>query len=252
MKVAYALLAACLFPVLASAQMPGRRLDPDRNKGKAVIVHVGGGVHLPGGDLVKRFGGPTGSTGGGVDFISANNILVGSEAYYFFGDEVKEDPLTILRMEDGNIIGNDQSFANFFIQERGFYLGGRIGKVFGNAKRRSGVRATLGAGYMQHKMRLQDNTLSLSQVIGAYKKGYDRLTGGLALQQFIGWQHLGLNRRTNWTIGLEFTQGFTNTRRSWDYSLRRKLDERRLDLRFGLRAAWTLPLYLKKAEEIYY
>lgn len=249
MQTRLLLFIALFLPLSLQAQ---RRLDPDRNKGKAILLYVGAGVHLPGGDLAKRFGGPTGSAGGGIDFLSAKNLLVGGETYYFFGDKIKEDPLTILRQADGGIIGNDLSYANFFIHERGIYIGVRVGKVFGTPSKRSGIRATLGAGYMQHKMRLQDNNFSLTQVTGEYAKGYDRLTGGLALQQYLGWQHLGLNRRTNWTVGFEFAQGFTNTLRSWDYSLMRKLDDRRIDLRFGIRAAWTLPFYLKKAKEIFY
>jgi hypothetical protein len=234
------------------AQRMGWKLDPDRNKGKVVLLHVGAGIHVPGADLAQRFGGPVGSTGIGLDFMSANNLLVGGEAWYFFGDKVKEDPLSILRLADGGIIGNDQSYASFLFQERGVYFGARVGKVFGTASKRSGIRATLGAGFMQHKIRIQDNALSLVQVTGQYAKGYDRSTGGLALQQYIGWQHLGLNRRTNWNIGLEFAQGFTNTLRSWDFSTMGKLDARRLDLRFGLRATWMLPFYMKKAKDIFY
>ena len=53
-------------------------------------------------------------------------------------------------------------------------------------------------------------------------------------------------------FGFEFNQGFTNTLRDWDYSEIRKLDDPRTDLQFGIRVAWTLPLYLTKAEEIFY
>lgn len=56
------------------------------------------------------------------------------------------------------------------------------------------------------------------QITGDYKKGYDRLCGGPALQEFIGWQHVGHGRDMSWLIGFEFNQAFTETRRSWDFS----------------------------------
>lgn len=240
------------FSTSAQAQQTGRKWDADRNKGKALLFSIGAGVHLPAGDLAKRFKGPSGSVGISLEFLNVRNILVGAEGAFFFGDKVKEDPLTILRLSNGEIIGNDLSYANFNLQERGFYYGVRTGKLFARKGRRSGWKATLGAGYMTHKIRLQDNGRTLTQVTGEYAKGYDRLTGGFALQQYFGWQHLGLNRRTNWAIGMECTQAFTNTLRSWDYSSGGPLDKRRLDVRVGLRAVWTLPFYLKKAEEIFY
>ena len=109
-----------------------------------------------------------------------------------------------------------------------------------------------GAGLLRHWIRIQDDNSSVTQLTGDYKKGYDRLTGGLALSQFIGWQSLAADRRSNWLIGLEFNEGFTNTLRDWDFNERRKLDESRLDIRIGLRVAWTLPFYQGKSEEIYY
>lgn len=43
-------------------------------------------------------------------------------------------------------------------------------------------------------------------------------------------------------IGFEFNQGFTKSLRDWDFTERRKLDGNRIDLRFGIRATWTIPL----------
>jgi hypothetical protein len=160
--------------------------------------------------------------------------------------------LAILRTPEGDIIGSDQAVADVALRERGYYIGGMLGKLFTFGEKRSGIRLTLGAGMLQHWIRLQDNSSSVAQITGAYRKGYDRRTGGLMLQQFIGWQHLSANRRANWFIGLEFNQGFTNSLRSWDFTEMRKLDEKRTDLRFGIRVGWTLPFYLSGAEEIYY
>ncbi|MBL7810421.1 MAG: hypothetical protein JNN28_21535, partial [Saprospiraceae bacterium] len=73
-----------------------------------------------------------------------------------------------------------------------------------------------------------------------------------AFQQFIGWQNLGYGKDVSWLIGFEFNQAFTHTLRDWDFTEMRKLDESRIDLRFGIRMAFTLPFYTGYAEEIYY
>jgi len=222
-----------------------------RNKGAAVLVHLNFGAHLPGVDMSDRFG-QDGSFGGSLEFATGNNFFFGAEGHYFFGGKVKEDPLAILRTPEGDLIGNNQLVADVLLRERGYYFGGALGKLFTFGAKRSGIRLTLGAGWLQHKIRLQDNSQSVGQIAGEYAKGYDRLSGGFALNQFLGWQHLGANRRSNWCVGLEFNQGFTKSLRDWDFTEMRKLDGRRRDLRFGIRVGWTLPFYLSGADKIYY
>jgi len=223
-----------------------------RNKGKAIMFHLGMGVQLPGADLADRFG-FCGSYGGGIDFMTTNNYFIGFEGYGFFGKEVNEDPLAILRTPEGYIIANTRSLSSVVLRERGMYLGGAIGKLFTFKKEeRRGVRVSLGAGWLQHRIAVQDNDRSLTQITGDYAKGYDRLTGGPALHQFIGWQKLGKLKKANFMIGFEFAQGFTQTRRDWDFSEMKKLSGKRLDLTFGIKAAWTMPFYLRAGSEISY
>jgi hypothetical protein len=222
-----------------------------RNKGKVILAHVAVGAHLPAADMGKRFG-PDYDFGAGVDFVTADNWIFGLEGHYFFGNKVKEDPLEILRTPEGDIIGKDESLADVNLRERGFYVGGLVGRLFVIGKERSGIRATLGAGMLQHHIRILDNSATVAELTGSYINGYDRLTGGFAMNQFIGWQHLGKNRRANFFIGFEFNEGLTTGLRTWDFDLMRKLDNRRFDLRIGLRAAFTLPFYVGEPEKIFY
>jgi hypothetical protein len=245
------LFLVCGMVVLHAQQFREHPEDISRNKGKAILLHITGGAHLPAADMAKRFG-PDASAGGRLEFITAKNLIFGAEGYYLFGSKVKEEPVDILQTADGYIIGNDRSPASLFLLERGYYLGLHIGKLFPVGKGRSGIRATVGAGMLRHKILLQDDTRTINQITGDYAKGYDRLTGGFALNEFVGWQYVGKNRRINFVYGFEFNQGFTNTLRDWDFAEARKLDAKRLDLRFGIRAAWILPFYFTKSEEIYY
>lgn len=225
-------------------------LDP-RNKGKAILFHVNFGGQIPAGDMADRFG-INGAYGAGLEFMTEGNFALGLEGEALFGQTVKEDPLSILRTPEGDIIGNDRTYASVVLRERGLYMGAFIGKLINIKEYRNGIRLTLGGGWLQHHIRVQDDNSTLTQITGDYAKGYDRLTGGFALNQFIGWQHLGKMRRANWMIGFEFNQGFTNTLRDWDFSEMKKLDAKRLDLRFGIRATWTLPYYWGRSSEIFY
>jgi hypothetical protein len=243
----------CCFSTVFAQKFPEHQ-EPDepRNKGKAILLHMAFASHIPAGDMADRFGNNL-AAGGGLEFITENNWILGAEGHFLFGNKVHEDPLAVIRTDAGDIIGNNMLIASVVLRQRGGYLGVVGGKLLTfNAEKRSGLRLTLGAGLLRHRIRVQDDSRTVTQITGDYAKGYDRLTGGLALQQFIGWQHLGSQRRSNWMLGLEFNQGFTNTLRDWDFTERRKLDGSRLDLRFGIRAAWTLPFYQKKASEIFY
>lgn len=245
------LALALSLPAFAQQRFPEHPEAVKRNEGQAILLHIAFGTHLPAADMARRFG-QDGSMGLGLEWMTANNFLLGAEGHYFFGGESKEDPLAILRTPEGNIIGNDQYVATISLKQRGFYAGGMLGKLFTFGEKRSGLRITLGAGLLRHKIRLQDDSQSVGAIAGEYAKGYDRLTGGLALNQFVGWQHLSNNRRSNWMIGFEFNQGFTQSLRDWDFSTMGKLEGSRTDLRFGIRATWTLPFYLGNADNLYY
>lgn len=242
-----------LLPALVQAQIDRRpQYSDSNNKGTAILFHLNLGAHIPAADMAKRFGVDQ-SVGGGLERISDNNFIVGIEGHYFFSQKVKEDPLKNIRTPEGDIIGIDQGIASLVLRERGFYIGTNIGKLITfDAVKRSGLRVTAGAGWLQHWIRLQDDQQTVPLVSGNYKKGYDRLTGGLALNEYIGWQKMSTSRRVNWYIGLEMNQGFTTTMRDYDFAERRKLTGRRLDLRFGIRAGWILPFYQRKPEDIYY
>lgn len=252
MKYAIALIFSLLCGSVALAQFKEHPEPTEaRNKGNGILAHLLFGGHLPGGDLQERFG-PAFSAGLGGEWLTEGNFILGVEGHFFYGNEVKEDPLAIIRTAEGGIIGNDRQFASVVLRQRGTYAGGYVGKLFTFGEKRSGIRLTLGGGWAQSKIRVQDDNNTVTQLFGDYKKGYDRLTGGIGLQQFVGWQHLGRNRRANWIIGIELSQAFTNTLRDWDFNEMRKLDMARKDLRIGLRAAWTIPFYVGNSADIYY
>lgn len=214
------------------------------------------GAQLPAGTLQERFGSNF-IAGGGLDWQwGPKNWLLGLDAQYLFGNRVKEDPLAGLRTQEGYIIGNDREVADIPMRERGFYAGVTAGRVFPvNPKQssRAGWRFNVGVGFLQHKIRIQDDPQrSVLNLNTEYKKGYDRLSNGLALQQYFGYQALSKDRRSNFMAGVEFMQGFTQSRRSFDFATQARDQRKRVDLLFGIRLGWILPFYAEKAEDIYY
>ena len=216
-------------------------------KGVAILAKFNFGVQVPAKDLAIRFG-TSNATGVSAELLgNRSNLIVGTDFSYFFSKKVNEDPLAKLVNYDTYIYGNDKGLSSYLLRERGFVWQGYVGKFFlldKKSRNRSGIRFTLGVGYMQHKIRLQDDSRSIAQLTGDYKKGYDRLTGGLSLSQYIGYQYLSENRRINFTLGFDFTQGFTKSLREWDFDLKSKNTNTRLDFLNGIRATWILPFYL--------
>ena len=212
------------------------------------------GVHLPGADLNKRFG-PSFSAGAAFDLLTKNNWLAGIQAGFHFGDNVDENVLNSLTGADGLIFNDDIFPAEIRLRQRGLAFNAEFGRIFrSNERSRSGIRATLGLGFFQHKIRIQDDPLGkVSSLSGTYKKGYDRLSNGFATTQFIGYQYLSANRRINLMIGMEFTQAWTKNRRSFNFDQRIRQTDTRFDLLTGWRIGWTMPLYIgENPDEIRY
>ncbi len=187
--------------------------------------------------------------------LKKSNLIFGLSGDILFGNEVKEDVLESLRTPEGDIIGNNRLIADVSLRERGFNISGYTGILIPLLKRnrRSGIRVTLGAGLLQHKVRIQDNQNTIVQITGEYIKGYDRLSNGLSLTQFIGYQHLDRKRLVNFYVGVEFVEGFTENRRTYNFDIMGHDDTQRRDILVGIRLGWSVPLYIgEDAEEIFY
>ncbi len=255
LKSIAALLLISGIAVTASAQLPRYyQQQAKNNEGNIMTANILFGGHLPLADLSDRFGNHL-SAGLGLDYITQKDWVMGVHGYFYFGTDVKEDVIASVKGSDGLIFGGIGDIATVELRQRGIQLEAHVGKIFRlDDKKRSGIRATLGGGFYQHKIRIQDDpVVSVPQLNSNYKKGYDRLSNGLGLTQFIGYQHLGNLRRANFIIGIEITEAFTQNRRSFNFDTRSADTSSRFDLVIGIRAAWQLPFYLgETAEDIRY
>jgi hypothetical protein len=214
-------------------------------------VHLGG--HLPAGDMVKRFGADL-NLGGSYLYKTRSNWIFGLESNYFFGQNVKEDVTRQLKNAEGFITDNEGYPADLRINERGFGTHIVLGKVFKffSPNPNSGLMVSIGGGYLQHKVNLYDANQRIAAVKGDLKHGYDRLSGGLSLTQFIGYLYLSENRISNFYFGFESYQAFTKSFRKLNYDSGLPDTGERLDILHGFRLGWILPLYRKKPDEFYY
>lgn len=217
--------------------------------GILVNIHYGG--EFPTGILAERFGAGF-SIGLSPVYMSGNQWLFGVDAKVLFGGEVKEDVLTNLRTSTGEIIGQDKGFALVSLNQRGYFIGGTIGKIIPlTDDRRSGIRVTGSVGVLRHKIRIDDGG-NLPQLANEYRLGYDRLTYGLGFTEFVGYQYLSRNRLVNFYVGAEFTQGFTQNRRTVNYDTGLAETAPRFDNLIGFKFGWILPLYDTKSTDVYY
>ena len=204
--------------------------------------------------MANRFGDDY-NVGGTFQWKTKKNWLFGVDGNFFFSDHVKEiNILDKISTSQGFVIGADGYYADVFLYERGFNICGKAGKIFPviGPNPNSGLLTTLGVGLLQHKIRIEDKGNQAPQLSDEYKKGYDRLTNGLSLTEFNGYINFGSRRLVNFMAGIELTQAFTKSRRNFDFDTMMRDDKSRLDLLFGLRVAWIIPLYKRTPHEYYF
>lgn len=216
------------------------------------LIGISYGYYFPAGDMEKRFGNNS-ATQVNVDFKTKYNWILGINGSYFFGKQVKESIFDSISTNSGAIIAQNGQFADVRLYERGFTVSGTIGRLiaFKKPNPNSGIAFNIGFGFMQHKIRIETIGNNVPQLSKEYKKGYDRLTNGFLLTESIGYLYLSNNRLANIYIGFECMQGFTKNRRSFNYDEMKQDTRKRVDILYGARLAWILPLYKKAPQEFY-
>lgn len=220
------------------------------------MFYVSFAYQTPGGDMSDRFGSNS-NIGGGFQWKTNSNWVFGGEFNYVFGKTIKiEDELmSNLRIGTGQIIDQAGNFGIVNNYERGYFILLKAGKLIPiiSPNPNSGILLMGGVGYMQHKIRIEVTDNNIPQLTDDYKKGYDRLTGGICLSQFVGYIFFSNSRLTNFYGGIEVTEAFTKPLRDVNFDTRKPDDvSNRLDLFFGVRVGWILPLFKRMPENVYY
>jgi len=212
------------------------------------------GYFIPRGDLKNRFGNNS-TIGPTLLYKTKNNWLIGLDWNYIFGNDVREDSIfKNISSSSGSIIDGNGYPAVVSIFERGFLTSVKFGKsiALNKSNPNSGIVFLASVGLLQHKIRIENADGAAHQINGDYKKGYDRLTNGLSVSEYIGYMFYGKNNLLNFYSGFEFTQAWTQNRRSYNFDTQSKDVTKRLDLLIGAKIGWMIPIYNRKPQKYYY
>ena len=213
------------------------------------------GYFFPGGDFEDTYGN-TSEIGGALGFKTKSNWQFDIESGILFGTDVKRDDnlLNGIINEAGNATDSDGELVNLVYEIRSLNAFGSVSKIIPISKRNlnSGLILKVGAGYLQHRIKVDFREGQVFQLSDDNLRGYDRLHTGFALRQFIGYQHYGTKNLLSFYVGFEFNQAFTINRRGYNYDERAFDTSTKNDFLNGFRFGWTIPIRSRKSEEFYY
>lgn len=209
---------------------------------------------IPGGDLDERFG-TSSSIGPSFMLKTKQNILLGVDFDFIFGNKIKQSGVfDSILTSNGKFINKYGEFAKVLITERGFFLGGKIGKIIPvfTSNPNSGILVTIRGGLLQHKIRIDNENNNVPQILDDYKKGYDRLTNGFSLTEFIGYMYFSKSQIANFYAGVEFYQAWTENRRTIDFATMNHDDKQRHDYLYTFKIGWVIPIIKRQPKEFYF
>lgn len=221
----------------------------------AFVPHVSYSFQFPGGDVAKRYG-DNSTIGLGLRYKTRKNFIYSADVNFIFGSDIKnvDSILWMVQTQDGFIIDGNGTYALYALYERGYNIDFTFGKIFPilNPNPNSGLMVTAGVGYLLHRMKIDNQHRTAPQISDDYAKGYDMLSGGFSLSQFVGWYFMGNSRIYNFYGGFEFHQAFTRSLRDWDLSTMKKDDGKYFDYFIGIKIGWMLPIYQRAPDKFYY
>jgi hypothetical protein len=243
------MLSALLIPLSLKSQTEKK---PEKLESFPYIYALYG-FQMPGGDLADVYGAGN-EAGGGAGFKTKTGCMLGLEASVFFGGEVKQNTLQELMNSDNQITNMYGEPGSINMRQTGFKVMGTLGKIFPvfGSNSNSGIFIRGNMGLLQHKIYIESVGNNIPQLSGDYVKGYDRLSNGLMIGEFVGWQNFSKNGAYHFILGFEFTQAFTENRRDWDYATYQKIDGKRLDLMYALKLGYYIPFRQKQSTGYFY
>lgn len=210
-------------------------------------------AHMPGGDIAERYGMNMG-VGGSYMLKTEKNWIISADYTYYSGTDFKEESVfNALLDEYGDFINIYGEIGEVTFYERGFYAGLRAGRLFPviGPNPNSGLVAMISGGVLQYKTLIHQDGRDIPSINGDNKKGYDRLTNGFGISEFIGYLHLDSHNPINFYIGLEFHQAWTKNRRDWNFDTMGPDLVPKKDFLYGIRFGWIFPIN-KQTSDTYY
>lgn len=214
-------------------------------------IHVQGGLGTCSGDLGLRFR-SGGVFGAGAHVKFRSGWYAGLNANFAFGLELKEPGvLSNLLTPSGQLIDNEGQVALITLSGRSglFTLDG--GKLFSLPGRNpnSGLLVMVGVGSVHHRVHFENTENPITQLADPYLSGYDRLTWGVAVREFVGYWHMSDNGLVNWFGGVELWQARTWPQRPMNFDTQQVDEGPRQDGFASLQLGWVFHIYKRSAPE---
>ena len=210
---------------------------------------------FPGGDLLKTYGNNS-TIGPSFSIKTSKNWILGADFNFIFGNDVKlyDQIVKSVAPPDGYVIAKDGTITDVKMFERGFSTMLKLGKIIPVFKSNpnSGLLVMVSGGYLQHNIRIEVDNNNTPQLMGDYARGYDRLSRGFAISEFLGYIYLSDKRLTNFYAGIEFTQAWTASIRDLNFDTMQKDQSQKSDRFFGIKVGWIFPLYKRSPDKFYY
>lgn len=222
----------------------------------AVWLGIQYGYNITDGDLADRHG-EFNHVGIYAGYKTKRNWVLGVDGNFMFGNKVKvQHMFDHLLDSKGNITDQNGDIAIVMVYSRGWCADLNVGKVIPvlSPNKNSGIYVSVGSGFLMHKVRVETQDHVVPQLELDYRKGYDRLSTGINTQQFLGYAFMANQGFLNFYAGFYAQQGYTFNRRTIFFD---KPDEivstdMMLDLQYGIKAGWLIPVYKRKPKEYYY
>lgn len=219
-----------------------------------ISVHYG--INLTGGDLADRHG-MFNNVGMFAGYKTKSNWIFGAEGSFMFGNRVRvENMFSHLVDSKGNITDQNGDIAIVLTYSRGYHVNAVVGKVIPvlSPNKNSGIYVNAGLGFLMHKIRVETQDHVVPQLELDYRKGYDRLSTGLNTHQFLGYAFMANQGFVNFYGGFYVQEGFTYNQREifFDQPDEPVSTEMMLDIQYGIRLAWMIPIYKRKPKDYYF
>jgi hypothetical protein len=243
-----------LFSVFISAGIFAQRNVKDSVIGTPLIgAHYGGNFTL--GDLADRYG-YLNHIGIMAGYKTERNWYWSFDGNFIFGNQIRLTGIFDHLIDSyGNITDINGDIAQVYVFARGFNANFAIGKVIPilSPNKNSGIMINFGCGYLLHKMKIETQEQVIPQLELNYRKGYDRLTVGPNLHQFIGYTFLSNGGFYNFYGGFYAQEGFTKNQRTifYDQPSTTVPTTTRLDMQIGFRVGWYIPFYKRMPKDYY-
>lgn len=240
-------IAASLQAKDSTRRAPGL---PERTYRNAGLIGISYARHTPLSDMKVRFGNSnTFGLAGGYKFGKKNWTISGG-ADIIFSSNVNENTMfDTITGPSGSMIDAQGNLAVVRLYERGYHFHFDFGRVIplDRIHTNSGILFTEGVGFMQHKVKFLYTRTIMPQLEKDIFKGYDRLSNGLMLRVFLGYQRMEPDELFSFFAGIEYLRGFTRNRRELNYDTRVRDTRLRKDELVGLKFGVIIPILGRKA-----